>query len=278
MSVVVHRVESSVGSTPVNAYAIEGERDVVAVDGTLTVAGGEALRDRIAALDKPLSAVVLTHAHPDHYGGVVELLDAWEVPIIATGGVDEAIRRDDAIKEEILRPMFGDAWPAERAFPTETVSDGAQLSFADIELTVHDLGPGESPHDSIWVLGERRTTVFSGDQAYNHMHCYLADGHWDQWLAHIETLANDLPADATLHPGHGAPAGLDLLDWQRGYLERFLEAVRGVDWSDAERATGKVIGSIREYLATEDLLFLAQLSVEPVAVKLGLLEPQGEEA
>ena len=271
MPALVHRLESTVGATPVNAYVIEGERHVVAVDGTLTVSGGGALRERIAAISKPLAAVVLTHAHPDHYGGVVELLDAWEVPVIATAGVDEVIRRDDPIKEEILRPMFGHEWPAERAFPNEVVSDGAELSFGDIELMVQDLGPGESPHDSIWFLGERQTTVFSGDQAYNRMHCYLADGYWDEWLAHIQALSARLPSDATLHPGHGEPAGLDLLTWQRGYLERFLEAVQGADWSDAERATDEVMAAIRGYLGGEDLLFLAQLSVEPVAAKLGLL-------
>jgi glyoxylase-like metal-dependent hydrolase (beta-lactamase superfamily II) len=209
---------------------------------------------------------------------VIALLDGREAPIVATAGVDEVIRRDDPIKEEILRPMFGDEWPAERAFPTEIVNDGAELSFTDIELTVRDLGPGESPHDSIWFLGEPKTTVFSGDQAYNRMHCFLADGFWDNWLAHIQALAAQLPSDATLHPGHGEPAGLDLLTWQRGYLERFLEAVRGADWSDAEQATDEVIATLRNYLAGEELLFLARLSVVPVAVKLGLLEAQRKEA
>jgi glyoxylase-like metal-dependent hydrolase (beta-lactamase superfamily II) len=270
MPAAVHRVESSVGATPVNAYLIEGERDVVAVDATLTVSGGEALRERIAAIAKPLSAVVLTHAHPDHYGGVVALLDAQEAPVVATAGVDDVIRRDDAMKEEILRPMFGDEWPAERVFPTEIVKDGAELSFGDIELTVRDLGPGESPHDSVWFLGEPKTTVFSGDQAYNRMHGFLADGYWEDWLAHIQALAAELPPDATLHPGHGKPGGLDLLTWQRGYIERFIDAVHAADWIDAERATDEVMATLREYVGGEDLLFLAQLSVVPVAVRLGL--------
>ena len=190
-------------------------------------------------------------------------------PIIATAGVDEVIRRDDPIKEEILRPMFGEEWPAERAFPNQIVEDGAGLSFGDIELTVRDLGPGESPHDSIWFLGEGRTTVFSGDQAYNHMHCYLADGFWEEWLAHLDTLAADLPIDAVLHPGHGDPAGLALLDWQRRYIERFIEAVRSADWSDVDRAKLSVLESTTGALDSEQLRFLMELSIEPMAARLG---------
>ena len=38
-----------VGDTPVNAYLVEGQRDVVAIDATLTVSGGRAVRERIEA-------------------------------------------------------------------------------------------------------------------------------------------------------------------------------------------------------------------------------------
>jgi glyoxylase-like metal-dependent hydrolase (beta-lactamase superfamily II) len=271
-----HRIESTAGDTPVNAYLIEGESTVVAVDGTLTVAGGRAVRERVAAIAKPLAALVVTHAHPDHYGGVVEAVAGTDAPVIATAGVDRVIRRDDALKEEILRPMFGDQWPSERAFPTEIVDDGAELTFGDIELAVRDLGPGESPHDSIWLLGDTPTTVFSGDQAYNHMHCYLADGHWEEWLDHIEALTSELPSDAVLHPGHGATARPELLAWQRAYIERFVEAVRRADWSDVERAKGSVLDAITGYLDTDDLRFLIELSIEPVAARLGLVDPEGD--
>lgn len=270
---LTHRIESKVGDTPVNAYLVEGERHIVAIDGTLTVSGGRAVRERIEAIGKPLAALLLTHAHPDHYGGAVEVVAGSEAPIVATSGVDAAIRRHDESKEEILRPMFGDEWPSERAFPTRLVDSGQEVSFGAIELAVRDLGPGESPHDSIWFLGEEKGTVFCGDQGYNHMHCYLADGHWESWLANLDTLATDLPAAVALLPGHGDQAGRELLDWQRGYVERFVEAVRAGDWSDPGRARQAVVEAMVSYLPATELRFLMELSAEPVASKLGLLAP-----
>lgn len=273
----IHRVESTAGATPVNAYLVEGEGGVVAVDGTLTVSGGRELRERVRSIGKPLEALVLTHAHPDHYGGVGEAIAASDAPVIAVKGVDEIIRRDDAMKEEILRPMFGEEWPAERVFPSQIVKDGTELAFGDIELAVRDLGPSESPHDSIWFLGEDRRTVFSGDQAYNHMHSFLADGFWEQWLANIEALSAELPPNTVLHPGHGDPAEPSLLSWQRGYIERFLEAVHSADWADADKAKQGVVDAMSGYLESEQLRFLMELSIEPVAGKLGVVpEAAGE--
>lgn len=265
----IQRIESSVGGTPVNAYLIEGERQVVVVDSTLTVSGGRAVRQRVVDTGKPLSAIVLTHAHPDHYGGAIEVMRGADAPIVAAAGVDEVIRRDDALKEEILRPMFGDEWPRERAFPTQVLEDGAELSFGDIELRLRDLGPGESHHDTMWLLSDE-TTVFSGDQAYNHMHSYLADGRWEEWLTNIESLAAELEPDAVLHVGHGDPAGPELLAWQREYIDRFIQAVRMAGWSDDNRAQEEVAASMGEFLTTADLRFLMELSIEPVATKLGV--------
>jgi glyoxylase-like metal-dependent hydrolase (beta-lactamase superfamily II) len=267
-----HRIESAVAGTPVNAYVVEGERQLVAIDGTLTVSGGRAVRERIEAIGKPLAALLLTHAHPDHYGGYVEVVAGSAAPIVATPGVDAVIRRDDETKEALLRPMFGDEWPAERAFPTQLVESGQELAFGDIELAVRDLGPGESPHDSIWFQGDDRRTVFCGDQGYNHMHCYLADGHWERWLANLDQLAADLPAGVRLLPGHGDRAGIELLDWQRGYVERFVDAVRTVDWSDPVLAKQSGVEAMGSYLEATYLRFLMELSVEPVAVQLGLLK------
>ena len=119
----------------------------------------------------------MTHSHPDHYGGLVELLAGADTPVFATAGVAAVIERDDPVKEQILRPMFGAAWPAQRHFPDRRVAAGETIALGGASFTVVDLGPGESPHDSVWLLDAPGAPVFAGNQAYNGMHAYLSDNY-----------------------------------------------------------------------------------------------------
>jgi glyoxylase-like metal-dependent hydrolase (beta-lactamase superfamily II) len=216
---------------------------------------------------------LLTHSHPDHYGGLTELVAGDDVPILAHSGVREVIRRDDPVKEGILRPMFGDEWPRRRTFPNTVVDEGDTVAFDDLSFTIIDLGPSESPYDSPWLLGADERTVFLGDQVYDHMHCFLGDGFFREWLANIDSLRARFPADAVLYIGHGGPVDAAAWDWQRGYIETFIGALESSDWSDPDRAKAAVVDAMHAYLPAEELSFLMELSVEPVAAKLGLLEP-----
>jgi glyoxylase-like metal-dependent hydrolase (beta-lactamase superfamily II) len=268
---IVHRFQANL--FPVNAYLVESASDVVAVDATLGLSDGRWLRARIDELGKPLAGVIVTHTHPDHYGAVTALVDSSDVPVYAVGGVDDVIRRDDAEKERILRPMFGEEWPLKRAFPTRRVRDGERVSIGNSSFRVVDVGPGESPHDSWWILeSNAHTRVFAGDLVYNHMHAYLADGFAEQWLHNLARAKRELPADAELFVGHGDPIrGPEMLDWQRDYLETFLEAVRS--GADRDRLTGDALTEavarrMKQYLPGEDLEFLMRLSVEPTRMRL----------
>jgi glyoxylase-like metal-dependent hydrolase (beta-lactamase superfamily II) len=167
---------------------------------------------------------------------------------------------------------FEDEWPSTRIFPNTRIRDGESLTFNGVEFTVIDLGPSESPHDSPWILGADAKTVFLGDQIYDHKHCYLADGFHREWLANIATLRERLPGDATFHIGHGGPVGADMWDWQRGYIETFLAATGDADWAQPEQAKAAVIARMKEYEPSDELQFLMELSVEPVAEQLGLVE------
>lgn len=267
----VHRFPVQQAGAFVNAYLVETTSGVVAVDALLTVSESRAMRGALEALAKPLHAVLVTHSHPDHYAGLAQLVAEDDVPIIAPQGVIDTIARDDEAKNAIVAPMFGDEWPSTRIFPDTPIRGGESVTFDGTEFTVVDLGPSESPHDSPWILGADAKTVFLGDQIYDHRHCYLADGFHQEWLANIEALRGRFPDDATFYVGHGGPVGPDMWDWQRGYIETFLDAVGGVDWSDGERATADVVARMKEYEPTDELQFLMELSIEPVARQLGLL-------
>jgi glyoxylase-like metal-dependent hydrolase (beta-lactamase superfamily II) len=266
----IHRFPAQHEGAFVNAYLVETDSGVVAVDSLLTVSESRAMREALVRLGKPLLAVLLTHSHPDHYGGLANLVAGDDVPIVAPQGVIDTIVRDDPVKEGILRPMFGDEWAVDRTFPNTPIKDGERLTFDGATFTVIDLGPSESPHDSPWILGEDERTVFLGDQVYDHKHCYLADGFHEQWLANIEQLRARFSSDVVFHIGHGGPVGADEFDWQRRYIETFLDAVASADWSSPEQAHAAVVARMTDYLPTDELKFLMELSIEPIAAQLGL--------
>jgi glyoxylase-like metal-dependent hydrolase (beta-lactamase superfamily II) len=267
----VHRFPVEQEGAFVNAYLVETAAGVVAIDSLLTVSESRAMRQALERLGKPLQAVLLTHSHPDHYAGLAQLVAEDDVPIIAPQGVIDTIARDDAVKDAIVGPMFGEEWPTTRIYPNTPIRDGESVTFDGVQFTVIDLGPSESPHDSPWILGAEAKTVFLGDEIYDHRHCFLADGFHAEWLANIAKLRERFPDDATFHIGHGGPVGGEMWGWQRGYIETFIVAVGEVDWAEPERAKAAVVARMKEYEPTDELQFLMELSIEPVAQQLGLL-------
>jgi len=264
---VPHRIDRIEGHVmPVNSFVVHGPEGLVVVDAMLTVSDAALVRAAIDDAGQPLAGVVITHPHPDHYAGLGNLVGQDDVPVVATAAVDAVIRRDDAIKNDIVGPMMGDEWPVERVFPNQLVEDGDEIRLGGVTLTVHDIGPAESHVDSLWRIDER--TVFAGDIAYNQMHAYLADAHWEDWLVVLARLEAELPADVTLHVGHGPAGGRELLAAQRRYVETFVGAVRQHADAIAGGDHTAVLTAVQSLVPGDDLLFLADLSVEPVLASL----------
>ncbi|MGI3170294.1 MBL fold metallo-hydrolase [Pseudooceanicola sp. C21-150M6] len=257
---------------PVNAYIVEGDDGLVVVDSTLTVTSSLALRAQIDATGKPLRAVLLTHAHPDHYAGLGNLTAGLDVPVISVAGVRDIALRDDAAKDALIGGMFGAEWPRNRVFPTEVVANGDTLDFGGgLTFTVQDIGPAESFHDSLFILDGGHQHVFAGDLAYALMHPYMADNTNSDWVRVLDRLQSDLAEDATLHVGHGRPVTPGFLQWQRDYIDIFEARLRAQDWSDPDKASAAVSAGMRDYLPGDALAFLMELSIRPNAERLGLL-------
>jgi glyoxylase-like metal-dependent hydrolase (beta-lactamase superfamily II) len=264
MSPRIERIQGEVMN--VNSFIVHGPQGAVVVDGMLTISDGRKVRRALNDAGLPLAGVVITHPHPDHYAGLAHIVEGDEVPILATAEVAAVIRRDDDTKAAIVGPLMGAEWPENRLFPNRLVADGDEVSLGGLALRVQSLGAGESLADTIWHLGG--STVFAGDVAYNQMHAYLADGHWQDWLTVLGRLEQELPADVSLYVGHGDPAGKDLLSRQRTYLETFLDTLDRHADAVAAGDHQPVLVAMRTHLPTDDLLFLLDLSIDPVLAQM----------
>jgi glyoxylase-like metal-dependent hydrolase (beta-lactamase superfamily II) len=246
----------------VNSFVVHGPEGVVVVDGMLTVSDAALVRGAVERAGRPLAGVLVTHPHPDHYAGLAHILGPDRVPIVATSAVEAVIRRDDALKDTVVGPLMGAEWPRERIFPNHLVEGGDEVTLGGLTFSVEEVGPGESDMDTIWWLDP--ATAFAGDLAYNGMHAYLADGRWQDWLASLEALEARLDDGVTLHVGHGEPGSKALLARQRRYIETFVAALDTHADAVAGGDHAPVLAAMQALLPGDDLLFLLDLSIDPV--------------
>ena len=272
-SPVIHRYRAAESGLFVNSYLVETDSGVVVVDTNLLVSDIEALRARIKALHKPVRAIFVTHAHPDHFNGIAALVKDAEVPVYAAASVGRVIEETADAKRAQWGPVYGAEWPAETYVPNTPLQDGQTVRIDEAAFTVRDMGPAESHADSYFLLSADGThpVAFTGDLAFHHTHPYTADGHTSSWLGTLDTLTRDLAGVSGIYPGHGELAGPSVFADQRRYLLYYREVIRRLapgkpELADAEKA--ELETAMRAFLPDVPLTWMIGLGADAVAAEL----------
>lgn len=268
---IIHRYEAKISDFFVNAFFVETENGVVAVDATLANTSSRELRCMLERIGKPLLAVLLTHGHPDHFTGLAEFTKELDVPILATQETVDFAKREDKEKGKIALLMFGDEYPTKRIFPNKIVRGGDVFTFNGVKFALIDFGPGESDDDCAWVMDvDGIKHVFLGDMIHNHMHCFFRDGHTLEWLKNLDKLLEDYDHTAVLHTSHGEPCGTEMVYWHRAYIQAFLGILKSMlkgrsALSEEEQKT--LVSKMQSFLPNDKMLFLLTYEL-PETIKL----------
>ncbi|HKK28327.1 MAG TPA: MBL fold metallo-hydrolase [Gemmatimonadota bacterium] len=152
----------------------------------------------IAALDEcgaEPEAILLTHAHLDHVGGVAGVRRRWDVPIYLHPAdrdlYDAALQQAAAFGLEIEEPPP----------PDRELEDGQVLELAGLELEVRH-APGHSPGGVVFCTPGH---AFVGDCVFAGSvgRVDLPGGDAGTLLASIRGKILSLPDETVLWPGHG---------------------------------------------------------------------------
>jgi glyoxylase-like metal-dependent hydrolase (beta-lactamase superfamily II) len=217
-----------------NSYLITGTSEAILFDVFMLRSDAKQIADGIMRSGKTLRTVMISHAHPDHFMGLDVITERFpEAQVVSTQNVVTDIKTDGPWMFSMLQGKLGPEGPTRFVIPSGLAEPVLMLD--GVKLEVVEFGEGESKHIAAVYIPELKA-LLSADLVYNQAHLYLQEKHLDSWLVRLDDL-KEFTRDrvATIHPGHGKPAGLELIEQTRAYLRDFADAVRSGNAKNVEQ-------------------------------------------
>jgi hydroxyacylglutathione hydrolase len=181
------------GPIQTNCYIVRAQRG--AADAAVVDPGGDAsqLRLELAQMGARCAAILITHGHYDHLGGVADLAEGTGAPVYMPEG--------ERMLLEQYRDFAPATFPGRPYTPDHVLQGGETVSVAGIDFEVVPI-PGHSPAHIAYAADG---CLFSGDLLFAGSvgRVDIPGGDWDTLLASVRSVAERFDRDAVVYPGHG---------------------------------------------------------------------------
>lgn len=231
---VYHGVEATV-----NAYIFSDDKSIILVDSLRNSQEAALLAQQIKQLGKPLTHLLLTHGHPDHYTGMYVIKNEFpDVKIVVT---TQQIKDDimgfsawmESVgwldKEPKLKPLTATNPNGFDYQNNIEVLNSNELALAEgAVLNLNSDYPATECEHLTTIFSQDLNAFFTNDFIYNGVHPWLAIDQQNihNWKTQLQQFGQQFAeSKPAIYPGHGKPTDVSGFSTMLKYITDFEKTV-----------------------------------------------------